>query len=302
MIDQSTIQQARQTNLAAYLLAIGEPLTKSGTRYKHKTHDSLVFTKNAYFWNSKGESGNAVDYLTRHLGLDFEAAVSALVGFTPKKIAGQEKKEVASLGTADNFKRVFAYLHKSRGIDYKLIQQLVTDGLLEQEAETNNAVFHIRDENGEVVGAELEGTLSERRFKGVRAGSKYGYGFNLRMFEDSKTVDYIMFFESAVDLLSFADLKTNHHGKDLNGCLLVSMVGLKPNIVKHMTSTFGGQPILCPDNDPAADEFLATTTWTYLPSGKYIKIRHLRPDPQHKDWNEQLKATKEMGGTGKKDF
>ena len=27
-----------------------------------------------------------------------------------------------------------------------------------------------------------------------------------------------------------------------------------------LTSTFGGQLILCPDNDPVADEFLATTT------------------------------------------
>jgi len=65
-----------------------------------------------------------------------------------------------------------------------------------------------------------------------------------------------MFFESAVDLLLFADLKINHHGKDLNGYLLVSIVGLKPNIVKH--------------------------------------IRHLRPEPQHKDWNELLKAMKKQ--------
>ena len=289
------VQKARQTDLAAYLLSIGEPLTRSGTRYKHKTHDSLVFTKNAYYWNSKGESGNAVDYLTRHMGMDFKTAVAALTCFDysddKKNYSGQEKKDGE---VAQSYSRVFAYLTKTRSIDSKIVQRLVDRGLLNQEAETNNAVFLMVDENGEVVGAELEGTLSERRFKGVRAGSKYGYGFNLRMFEDSKTVDYIMFFESTVDLLSFADLKTNHHGKDLNGCLLVSMVGLKPNIVKHMTSTFGGQPILCPDNDPAADEFLATTTNAYLPTGENIKIRHLRPDPQHKDWNEQLKATKKQ--------
>ena len=288
------VQKARQTDLAAYLLAVGEPLTRNGTRYKHNTHDSLVFTKNSYYWNSRNESGNAVDYLTRHMCMDFETAVASLISFTPyeKEIAEHEKKDVGK-DKASDYRRAFAYLHKSRGIDYKLIQRLVDDGLLEQEAETNNAVFLMIDENGETVGAELEGTLSERRFKGVRAGSKYGYGFNLRMFEDSKTVDYIMFFESAVDLLSFADLKTNHHGKDLSGCLLVSMAGLKLNIVQHMTSTFGGQPVLCPDNDVAADEFLATTTNAYLPTGENIKIRHLRPDREHKDWNEQLRAISE---------
>ena len=290
------VQKARQTDLAAYLLSIGEPLTRSGTRHKHKTHDSLVFTKNAYYWNSKGgESGNAVDYLTRHMGMTFDDAITALVGFVPseKKIAGQAKKELV---TASDCRRVFAYLHKSRGISYDLIHSLVADGLLAQEADTNNAVFFMKDENGETVGAELEGTLSERRFKGVRAGSKYGYGFNIRRNETSKTVEYIMFFESAVDLLSFVDLKTNHHGKDLSGCLLVSMVGLKSNIVQHMTSTFGGQPVLCSDNDAAADKFLATTTSAYLPTGENIKIKHLRPDPQYKDWNEQLKVISKFMG------
>ena len=291
------VQKARQTDLAAYLLSIGEPLTRNGTRHKHKTHDSLVFTKNAYYWNSKGESGNAVDYLTRHMGMDFKTAVAALTNFDytddKKNYSGQEKKDGE---VAQSYSRVFAYLTKTRGIDSKIVQRLVDRGLLNQEAETNNAAFLMVDENGEVVGAELEGTLSERRFKGVRAGSKYGYGFNLRMFEDSKTVDYIMFFESAVDLLSFADLKINHHRKDLNGCLLVSLVGLKANILEHMSKAFGGKIVLCVDNDTAGDIFITEI------KTKGLEAILARPEAKFKDWNEQLRATKEMGGGRKKDF
>ena len=275
MIDQATIKQARQTDLAAYLLAMGEPLARDGsTRHKHKAHNSLVFKENAYFWNSKGESGNAVDYLTRHMGMNFEEAILALIDFEPpKEIAGKEKKEV---GRADNFRRVFAYLHRTRHISNQTIQRLIDARLLEQEAETNNAVFLMRNEHGEEVGAELEGTLSERRFKGIRAGSEYGYGFNVLW--SGHEVGYCLFFESAVDLLSFAEIKATQ-GKTLANCLLVSMVGLKPNIVQHMTATFRGQPIICPDNDQAADEFLAT-----------MKIKSLRPNPAYKDWNEQLKC------------
>ena len=281
------VQKARQADLAAYLLSIGEPLTRSGTRHKHKIHDSLVFTKNAYYWNSKGESGNAVDYLTRHMGMNFKTAVAALTSFDytddKKNYSGQEKKDVE---VAQSYSRVFAYLTKTRGIDSKIVQRLVDCELLNQEAETNNAVFLMKDENGETVGAELEGTLSEKRFKGVRAGSKYGYGFNLRGNETSKTVDYIMFFESVVDLLSFVDLKTNHHGKDLKGCLLVSMAGLKASILEHMQKTFGGKIVLCVDNDAAGDIFAAEI------KTKGLEAILAYPEAQFKDWNEQLRATK----------
>jgi hypothetical protein len=213
------------------------------------------------------------------MSMDFEMAVTELVEFTPvKEIAGQAKKE---LGRASDCRRVFAYLHKARGVAYEIIQKLVNEGLLQQEEKTNNAVFIMRDEHGERVGAELEGTLSERRFKGVEAGSKYGYGFNLRY---GSEVRYTLFFESAVDLISFVDLKTGHHKKNLDGCLLVSMAGLKINVLEHMAATFGGLPVLCIDNDPAADEFIIQVT------AKGIRHRTSHPDTQYKDWNEELQA------------
>ena len=283
MIDKDAIRQARQTDLAAYLLRIGEPLTRSGSRYKHKIHDSLVFTKNAYYWNSKGESGNAVDYLIRHMCMDFETAITALISFIPseREIAGQAKKDLV---TASDYRRAFAYLQKTRGIDSKLIQDLITSEHLKQEADTNNAVFVMYDEHGERVGAELEGTLSERRFKGVEGGSKYGYGFNLRYPIGVHSYRYALFFESAVDLLSFVHLKTLLHKKSLENCILVSMAGLKINILEHMTATFGGLPVLCIDNDATADEFVALVT------AKGIQHRISRPNQPYKDWNEQLNS------------
>lgn len=59
-----------------------------------------------------------------------------------------------------------------------------------------------------------------------------------------------------------------------------------------MTSTFGGQPVLCPDNEAAADKFLASATNAYLPTGENVSTRHFKPDPPFKDWNEQLKTIK----------
>ena len=52
MLDNELIKQARQANLAEFLMGAGVPLMRNGSRYKHKKHDSLVFTGNAYFWNT----------------------------------------------------------------------------------------------------------------------------------------------------------------------------------------------------------------------------------------------------------
>ena len=290
MIERHIVNQARRTNLGEYLQGIGEPVKKDGNSgwYRHKTHDSLVFFKGLYYWNSKGENGNAIDYLTRYMGMAFDDAVTTLVGFIPneKEIAGQGKKELVA---ASDCRRAFAYLQKSRGINAKLIQVLIESGHLKQEAETNNAVFTMFDEHGERVGAELEGTLSNRRFKCVEGGSRYGYGFNLRYpnlrYPKTKNhFNYCLFFESAVDLLSFVHIKNLYHKKSLENCVLVSMAGLKINVLEHMTAVFSGLPVLCIDNDPAADKFVELLT------AKGIHHRISRPDAPYKDWNEQLKS------------
>ena len=122
----------------------------------------------------------------------------------------------------------FAYLTEQRGLSQLLIKNLIADRLLFQEARTNNAVFPIYEDH-KMVGAEVVGTLANERFKHIKTGSKYGCGYNLTF---GKETAYALFFESAIDFLSFIDL-SRMRGKDLAGCRLTSIMGLKPNIVDH---------------------------------------------------------------------
>jgi len=289
-IDKIQIQKARQTDLAEYLRSVGVPLVRNGHRHAHKEHDSLIFTKNAYYWNSRQEKGNAIDYLTRNMGMSFADAVQALTGFTPDTVLEtQDKTMFNGLTLNSDYRRAIAYLHRARGIDYGIITRLIDRKHLMQEDTTNNAIFPIYDENNAFVGAELEGTLSERRFKGVSAGSKYGYGFNIRFpMPHGEGYDYALFFESAVDLISFMDIKQNHENKPLMGCLLVSLAGLKLNILQHTLKAFTGtlQPILCVDRDNAGVEFQNAV------EGLKIAYRTQQPLEGYKDWNEQLQAIK----------
>jgi hypothetical protein len=66
------------------------------------------------------------------------------------------------------------------------------------------------------------------------------------------------------------------------------MAGLKENIVNY-TLNAAKQPVqsfLCVDNDTAGTNFIKAVT------GPIEGVKTYLPNPEYKDWNEQLKATK----------
>ena len=293
-MDIDTIKMARQSNLAEYLMSIGVPLVKNGSRYKHKEHDSLTFTKNSYYWNSRQEHGNAIDYLVRHMGMSFKDAVAVLLNqpVESSKADGPENSrkifDIRNIKLCDNNDRVYSYLNEVRNISHETVSRLIKSKLLFQEEQTNNALYLIYDEKKNCVGAEVQGTLAAKRFKGIKAGSKYGYGFNVR-FTDSIEFKYALFFESAVDLTSFIDYVINYTKGDLTYCILTSMAGLKLNVFKNTLKVFKGElkPILCVDNDQAGKNFIDEIV------NENIVFNLRQPDKKYKDWNEQLSAVRE---------
>ena len=269
---------------------MGIPLTRNGNRYRHKEHDSLVFTHNAYYWNSRGEHGNAIDYLTRHMGFDFISAVLALA--PSGGVETPQTKPTAKVFTLDkqsvchNCDKVKNYLNEKRYICKSLVDYLVQVNLIFQEKKTNNIIFPFFNEHNRIVGAELHG-ITQKKFKGIKRNSKYGYGFNVR-FSNDDTYDYALFFESAIDLISFIDYKLNHKKQSLKRCVLISMAGLKMHIIQHTEKAFSGklQVVLCIDNDNAGRNFKDKLTQENI---DYIDRQ---PNEQYKDWSEQLEALK----------
>jgi hypothetical protein len=241
-----------------------------------------------YYQHSTQQGGNAVDYLVKIEGYTFDEAVKALISgeFRDEE---EEKKcqkpsavfDWADVQTSADMRRGIAYLVKTRKIDYdRVVKPLIADGNVFQEAGTANLLFPILADDGTVCGAEVEGTQSLRRFKGVKAGSNATiHGFSVKT--DIEKTRFVLFFESAIDLLSFLDIARST-GKSLAGCMLVSMAGLKPDLVKHISTLTGAMTALCVDNDIAGQNFT---------EGLKTKIRGLierKPDKRFKDWNEQL--------------
>jgi len=185
-----------------------------------------------------------------------------------------------------NHQQAKTYLKNNRHIENASIDYLIQNKLLFQERQTNNIIFPMYDENNICVGAELQG-VTKKRFKGIMKGSKYGYGFNVR-FSNDGIFDYALFFESAIDLISFTEYKKNYENKNLNKCILVSMAGLKANIVKHTLKAFMGNMriVLCIDNDEAGQLFKNEV------ESIQANFLNYSPNKKFKDWNEQLISVK----------
>lgn len=288
MISKKLIKQARQANLVDYLNNKHNfKLKKEGNRYRDLHHDSLVITlPNAYYWNSKQSSGNSIDFLMNHLNMDFKTAVQELTNtnLEHKKTLDQlphTNQGFTAPEPAESFARAFAYLNKSRCISNNIITQLIKNKQIIQTKQHNNIAFLIADEKNTIVGAELQGTLTYKKFKGIAANSKYGYGFNIQIKEPKKA----FFFESAVDLLSFYQLcKNNILNVPLNSSILVSMAGLKVNTLCNTLTAFkiDFEPCVCVDGDVAGNNFKTAL------KKQNIKFKEILVPEGFKDWNEYL--------------
>ena len=288
-------ERAAFVNLPQFLMAHGFDLKKVGREYVWKDHDSLHIKDNgpgergAWFRFSEDKGGDNIGFLREYMGMSFVDAVEALTGehidrtYTPSRTYEQKPKTVTarelSLAEADNARRVFAYLCKIRGLDYDMVSALVRGGSIAQEEKTGNVLFKYYDDQGKVIGAEKVGTSTEHKFKGIATGSAAGHGFEVVRGTGEKA----FFFESAIDMLSYLQM----HDKELTDCRLVSMMGVKPNIVLDTMLRHNISPenvFLCSDNDTAGNDFAQRLQEQY-PDMKRV----ITPDT-YKDWNDMLRG------------
>lgn len=295
-------ERANLGDLPQFLMENGFDLKKVGREYVWKEHDSLHIKDNgpgergAWFRFSEDKGGDNIGFLHEYMGMSFVDAIEALTGDLPVRQAGhydrtytpthtyqskpvQQVAREISLAEADNARRVFAYLCKTRGLDYDMIAALVRGGSISQEEKTGNVLFKYFDEKGKIIGAEKVGTSTEHKFKGIATGSASGHGFEVVRGNGDK----LYFFESAIDMLSYLQM----HENELNNCRLVSMMGVKPQTVTDTMKRHNIPPenvFLCSDNDTAGNEF-ADRLRSQHPEMKRI----ITPDI-YKDWNDMLRG------------
>ena len=292
---QEEINNANHINLPKFLMLQGIELKRVGKEYTMTEHDSMRISDNfpsekgKWYQFSTGQGGDNIDFVQKFFGKSFYEAVDMLNGNSSElQMSHQNKSQVQTKQGAEkheihiqadtNNNRTIAYLSQTRGIDYNIINNLIKDGLLLQEAVTGNASFLIKDENNRIIGAEKTGTSTLHKYKGIATGSATGYGFEICKGKGENA----LFFESTIDMLSYMQL----HKNELDNHRLISMMGVKPNILESTMQRYNIAPentFICVDNDDAGNKFSQKL------QEKYPEINRIKPDSQYKDWNDQLR-------------
>ena len=295
---------ARQADIVELCRAMGEDMecvSRTKGEYRIKGGQGLIVCGNHYYQHSNDGCGgrldgqpasaknNTLSFCMYRYNMDFKSAVDYLNGNVPTvdvncavsdrdgfQAVGEDYTPKPTYAPTKDRARVMAYLIQTRGLSEQTVREMFDRGLLKQD-ERSNCCFIVKDFGSDkVIGYELKGTSTRRRFQQCSFPS--GYGFNFRCGEPQG----VLYFESAIDLLSYYQLNKTaltHH-------LLVSMGGLKPTVIDRLYSEYPAyKHCLCVDNDEPANKFTENV--------RKCHPNILRQTPKiGKDWNDMIRSMK----------
>ena len=304
-MNRNLIQQARQVDLVAFMTTQGyTPKKESKDTYRLEGYGGLILKNNGFICFSETDngqfksygpkrttnlSGNAIDFVIWFFNVSFTTAIEMLTGQTVSQNAYDTKKEhqirlksdapeLVLPTQANNYKRLFAYLNKTRTIDTSVIQMCLNKKLLYQDC-NGNVVFLWYDKNSKIVGANLRGTLTDKPFKKNLEANDMSNGFRIVIGKPRQ----LLVFEGSIDALSMLTLRPN-----LTDTLLVAMNCLSQLPIHQALKDYPNiqKAFICIDNDEAANDFYANLD---------LAVPYQRVSPNaYKDWNEYLQNFKKI--------
>lgn len=291
--------QARMTDMLTFLkIHEGFDFKRVGNEYHCLQHDSLVVKADhrGWYWNSKHMGGaSAIDYCIKIHEKSFPQAMADIVGeglgkyqsaetFQTKSI--QKEKELVLPERADNTKRVYAYLTKTRGIDSQIVQKMISTGQIYQDTK-GNAVFVGFKPDGKASFGCIRGTLTYKSYRGDCSGSDKRYSFAMES-QFSKNKHKLFVFEAPIDLMSHATL-TNHKIKNPRAWEVHSRLALAGTSDVALEEYLKNHPdvkelYLCLDGDEPGRKATQTIAQKYMNLGYKV----FDCPPRTKDYNQDL--------------
>lgn len=273
---QEQIDRANQVDLELFLRSHGEQVTKSGSEYRWKRHDSLTIQGNKWFRHSQSKGGYPVEFVMEFFGKTFPEAMLMLIGEAPAHNgAAAAPSADFRLPPRNRYAAAaMAYL-RQRNIPEELVQEFCKEGLIYEDARHHNIVFVGKDEIGIPRYAHCKGT--EGSFRMDVQGSDKSHNFAYR--SDGKS---LFVFEAPIDLMSFIALYPNDW--KMRNYLSLGGVGAKAlegflSERKDIETVY-----ICTDSDKAGNDAVNRLLESIPESMTVIRLI-----PCEKDWNEVLK-------------
>ncbi|WP_016948704.1 MobV family relaxase [Anabaena sp. PCC 7108] len=205
-----------------------------------------------------------------------------------KVIQEQEAPQfVPPVPDKSNWHLVHDYLTKKRRLPQDLLQKLYQWGLVYADNE-QNAVFLLKNLNGETKGAFLQGTRAEdntleenNTFTGYAIGTKRTDGWFYLQWGGQPTdeIQKVVLLKSPLDVLSFAMLEVERHRGVPEERIMYMTVDSPRSLPVDLLQDI--PEVICAyDNDSAGDE-MAGVVSELLPQATRVK-------PQTQNWHEEL--------------
>lgn len=290
MIDKISLDNARSIDLITFLERYkGFHFRHSNGEYRPAEHTSLAVKSNrlSWYWHSKGIGGyGAIDFLMKIEGYDFKGALTVLANEPttaplPPPTATIQRDFILPERAKSN-RRAYAYLTITRGLDSKIIQELIQEEKIYEDTK-GNAVFVGYDEQGKPRYATLRGTYTDKPFRMDCVGSDKRHCFCM-----SGSSSRLYTFESAIDCISHATIENRIQGStgayradnrlSLGGTSGIALAHYLQRY-KHITEL-----VFCLDNDDAGRKRAIRLAREYADKGYYTRLEL----PTLKDYNEVL--------------
>lgn len=254
---QGQYEQAARSDLLSYLQSNGYELVKAGCGYHMKEHDSLTISNNMWFWHSRGFGGGIIQFLTQYEQRTLPEAIAILTGQRQSDrvqhyAAPTEEKQRSEFKLPEahsDSRRVFAYLHKTRGIDPDIISELMRRRIVYESKDYHNAVFVGKDSDGNPAFATQRSTITtlEKPFRNDVLGSDKSCPFII----EGKS-DKVYVFESAIDAMSYCAIQ-KMSGEDWQNDTYLSLGGIAMVALEAFLKGNSNikEIVLCLDNDEA---------------------------------------------------
>ncbi|MDZ5599681.1 PBECR4 domain-containing protein [Enterococcus cecorum] len=334
------LKVAKNRNILDVAQALGMNLEKRGGTYVWSEHDSLVIfpKKNNFKWFSQDVQGDPITLVEQVKNVEFKEALNflndpSLTSFDATKVKSENKPFRYFLKEHSNPRLAKDFLVNVRGLHPKTVDFFMDKGVLAQSSR-----YHKADQNSEpvvifksfnpqtkdLIGATLQG-INENwekypkkgRLKEILANSSGDFGVHV----DIGTPKKLIFFESAIDMMSYYELKR----PKINDARLVAMNGLNQRVIsnhlkdilaptspikgedyledfhsklspqskQHLKQRLGLELIIAVDNDEKGKQFIRKL-------GKYnnLPFRSDIPraifDEEKMDWNEYLSLQNQL--------
>lgn len=280
---EQQISAANQLDIAAFLLSRGERLKRQGREYLWE-RCQVWLNGNEWFSHYDNMGGHTVSFIMKYYDMDFQSAMSELLGesaipYVPPKSKESEPKPFALPPRNQTMNQVYAYLMTHRFIDREIISYFAHERTLYEDANHHNAVFVGLDENGVPRHCHMRGTSIGDNFKLTVSWSDAKHSFH-HIGND----DRLYVFEAPIDMMAYLTLNNSDWQKH-------SYVALCCVAEHAMLHQLKANPILrnvflCLDNDAAGAKATERLKETLSVNG-YSDISILKS--KNKDWDEDLK-------------